>query len=115
MSNFDWEKLPQTLLFGGIVIAVYLGMQHVLGFTELHARRYMIGLGFILAGAIVLWRGEVPVDFWGRMAPRLSRPWTGRAAISVGVFVVAFGLAVLIFAPDTAFVRNTYYGIFSRP
>ena len=93
MPTSYWRELvPGVLTIVGVVIA-QRAVRHVLDVSDRHAWRYVFGFGFILAGALVIWRREVPVGIQGRPPSHISRGWT---AIVLGALVVALGVVMLV-------------------
>lgn len=100
MLPFNWRQGLQ----GGLTILGALALHWVLvrslKISDRRGWRYLFGAWFIVFGALVVWKREVPVGIEGRPASHVARGWT---AVLLGALVVLLGLAVLVIADDSTF------------
>jgi len=98
-----YGRLGELLSFALTIVAAIAGQQlltHLLGISGRRAWRYLFGSFFVIWGAIVIWRREVPVGIDGRPPSHMSRGW---AAALIGALVLLLGLAVLVVLDDNSF------------
>ena len=92
------ELIEGVLLIVG-ALAAHRFVARMLDVSDRRAWRYAFGTGFIVAGAVVIWRREVPVGIAGRPPSHTSR---GSAAVLLGVLVIALGVAIIVLMDDAS-------------
>lgn len=101
MLPSNWRK---DVLQGGLTIlgalAIHWVLVRSLKISDGRGWRYICGVWFIVFGARVVWKREVPVGIEDMPTSHVARGWT---AVLLGVLFVLLGLAVLVIADDTTF------------